>query len=327
MPTNTASADPDNPGPTDPDQRTAQSEAGPEPGTVAEPDPDKVSNCHGDGKSGYRFLAIYAVAADKNGRYTRMRDTLRYWAARADNIYSEGGAPRIRDLRWVCNENGLIAIAKVKLSKEGDDSFGATMNELREKGYKWKSRKYLVWVDHHTKHCRGIANRYFDDSPGKGNYNNGQEPQFARIDITGDQGTSTRDCGNSSWLVGETEAHEIGHMLGAVQGSAPHSSKKVGGKAGHCFEEWDIMCYADEAQGVSESEIRWNCPGPAYDDLFLDCGRDDYWNVDPTLPAANTYLADKEEYETATCQQDPDRDGQEACHWNIAWSRFLVRKD
>ena len=37
--------------------------------------------------------------------------------------------------------------------------------------------------------------------------------------------------------------HEIGHNLGAVQDSAPHSSL-----AGHCYESLDVMCYADGGQ-------------------------------------------------------------------------------
>ena len=48
------------------------------------------------------------------------------------------------------------------------------------------------------------------------------------------------DAPAQSWQPASVALHEVTHTLGAVQNGAPHSSK-----AGHCTDEWDIMCYAD----------------------------------------------------------------------------------
>jgi len=90
--------------------------------------------------------------------------------------------------------------------------------------------------------------------------------------------------------------HEVGHNLGAVQDSAPHSSG-----AAHCYEGSDVMCYDDggpwfQSGGAFES----NCLAMADGQDVWDCGKDDYY--DPS-PANGSYLHD---------------------HWNIADSGWLV---
>jgi hypothetical protein len=93
---------------------------------------------------------------------------------------------------------------------------------------------------------------------------------------------------------GFTVAHELGHNLGGVQDSAPHTSG-----AGHCYEEWDLMCYQDGGPYFqSGGVIAERCP--ASSGLLVDCGGDDYYN---SAPAAGTYLA---------------------THWNTARSAFLT---
>jgi hypothetical protein len=75
-------------------------------------------------------------------------------------------------------------------------------------------------------------------------------------------------------------AHELWHLLGAVQPSAPHH-----GGGSHCTERNDLMC--DPAFGGSQL-----CPSRDYtttvEDRPLDCGRDDYFNP---APAPGSYLA------------------------------------
>jgi hypothetical protein len=85
-------------------------------------------------------------------------------------------------------------------------------------------------------------------------------------------------------------AHELGHNLGAVNNSAPNSSN-----AGHCVDEYDVMCYRD-ADGT---RLRTVCPDRAHDQR-LDCEHDDYYHTDPS---PGSYLA---------------------THWNVADSQFLV---
>ena len=81
--------------------------------------------------------------------------------------------------------------------------------------------------------------------------------------------------------------HEMGHNLGAVQGGAPHSTGTVGSQvAGHCTDEWDVMCYAD---GGSNNALTHPCPqrSDTVTETF-DCGGDDYFNP---APAAGSWLA------------------------------------
>ena len=84
-----------------------------------------------------------------------------------------------------------------------------------------------------------------------------------------------------------TMLHEMGHNLGAVQGGAPHTTGTYGGSpAGHCTDEWDVMCYAD---GGSQNVMTYPCDelSGAVVEAF-DCNGDDYFNP---APAAGSWLA------------------------------------
>lgn len=89
---------------------------------------------------------------------------------------------------------------------------------------------------------------------------------------------------------GRAAAHELVHMLGAVQRDAPH----VTAAGGHCADGFDLMCYDN---GAGNGCTTTACP--ADQRLLLDCGRDDYFNP---KPAPGSYLA---------------------THWNIAEFGFL----
>ncbi|MFL5839222.1 MAG: PKD domain-containing protein [Thermoleophilaceae bacterium] len=97
-------------------------------------------------------------------------------------------------------------------------------------------------------------------------------------DFNGSHGPSARQA---------TFLHELSHNLGAVQNSAPHSSG-----AGHCYDEQDIMCYADAGPyftGGGPLQPQAGCSGTPYAfDEQYDCNQDDYFNPSP---GANTYLA------------------------------------
>ena len=85
-----------------------------------------------------------------------------------------------------------------------------------------------------------------------------------------------------------TEAHELVHLLGGAQPSAPNANDNF-----HCTDDAEVLCYDDD--GVLDGlvwahgrqvRLRSVC-GPAHERL-LDCGHNDYFH---THPPAGSYLA------------------------------------
>ncbi|HET7691324.1 MAG TPA: hypothetical protein VFK41_13150 [Nocardioidaceae bacterium] len=221
--------------------------------------------------------AIYAVASDRPDRYAEVADLIRGYAGWVDQIFADSAAKTggYRHVRWV-TPNCNLDVAHVLLSASGDDSFSNTRNELAANGFSRSDRKYLVWVDA-TTYC-GIADVHNDDQPSAQNRNN-SGADYARVD-TG--------CWGAAY---STEAHELMHLLGGVQLSAPHTTG-----AWHCTDQNDRMCYMDG--GSTSSPQTYPCE---VDSLTLfDCGNDDYFH---TNPAPGSYLA---------------------THWNAAANVFLA---
>ena len=233
--------------------------------------------CYGDGSSGKRVQAVYAYAEDVPDRSSALVDQIAAWAGTVDTIFNDSAAKTggLRHVRWVTSEGCRLSVVVVRLSTSGDDSFSSTIGELKAAGLTRTDRKYLAWVD--TNRYCGISDFRSDDSVGATNASEAG-PSFARVD-------------NGCWGFQKSiEAHELMHMLGGVQHSAPHST---GG--GHCTDDKDRMCYAD-----SQSVVLTNVCALEHERLF-DCGDDDYFH---TSPQAGTYLAG---------------------HWNAAMSSFLER--
>jgi len=231
--------------------------------------------CFGDGTSDRRLQAVYAVAADRPDRYDAVAPLIEGYAATADRAF-EASAARdggVRHLRWVTDASCALSVLHVVLSPTGDDSLGNTRAELFTQGLGRTDRKYVVWTDA-TLYC-GIAYVVGDARPDASNPAN-SGPTFARIDSA---------CWGYS---GSVEAHEIAHMLGAVQLAAPNSNG-----AWHCTDESDRLCY-DDGSGASLNYVCESAGEP-----MLDCNGDDYFNI---APAAGSWLAS---------------------HWNLASSLYL----
>jgi hypothetical protein len=227
--------------------------------------------CYGEGSSGNRVQAVYAVPADRNDRYDQVLASIRQWAADTDAVVnaSAGKTGGTRHVRFVTDAACNLVIAHVRLSAAGDDNFDNTMAELAAQGYKRPDRKYLVWMDS-TVLC-GIASYYVDDRPTPDNFNNGHAAvpgSVARIDA-GCWGLASR--GQS------VEAHELMHNLGGVQPSAPHATS-----GGHCTDDADRMCYADGTLLV----VTFLCA--ATQEAMFDCSDDDYFSTNPRV---GSYLA------------------------------------
>jgi hypothetical protein len=232
--------------------------------------------CFGDGTTGKRVQAVYARAADVPDRYADLLPLIRTWAGTVNDIVVRSAAKTdgVRNVRWVTTPGCELDVVNVTLSRTGDDTYSNTVYELSKAGLNRTDRKYLVWVDAGL-YC-GLADFVSDDSAGSRNKNNGG-PSYSRID---------RGC----WgYADSTEAHELFHMLGSVQYSAPNTS---GG--GHCLDEHDLLCYRDSIY----VETRYVCDFEH--EKALDCGNDDYFH---TSPPSGSYLA---------------------THWNAANSEFLT---
>jgi hypothetical protein len=197
---------------------------------------------------------------------------------------SHGG---VRHIRWLMrNCNLVVTAASVSSSLFGDPT--ALRLELARRGLLRSSEKALAWIDDGgASGCFGVAEMWPDDrASGSVNLNN--NPSNSRPML----GLVAGGC----WLLGESRliatevgGHELGHTLGAVQNSAPHSSK-----VGHCWDEDDMMCYADG--GTHPLEERCNPDEPPQ----VDCGRNDYFHPQPK---SGSYLA---------------------THWNTARNRYLA---
>ena len=230
------------------------------PRTAAAGNP--FARCFGDGRSGPRFQAIYARAADRPDNYAASVATIRQAAAEADAVFmaSAAAAGGIRHIRWQHDAGCQPTVDNVILSPLGDDTLANTIADLTRLGFNDPSRKYVVWVDAFAM-C-GESSYYEDDRPGVENFNNGSPvapPTVSRIDkgcwALGREGTSI-------------EAHEIMHALGAVMPTAPHATL-----LGHCTDNADRMCY-DE---LTNADVPSVCA--ANDEAVFDCRKDDYFSA------------------------------------------------
>ena len=135
-------------------------------------------------------------------------------------------------------------------------------------------RDYVVYADSLPGPNVGSADLVLDDRPGPDNNNN----MGGRVAAIWGQGGSDFMGGMGDDERRAAVLHEMGHLLGAVQLSAPHSTG-----AGHCNDGWDIMCYDD---GGPDAHMSYPCPGD-YGHAAFDCNEDDYFNP---APASWSYL-------------------------------------
>jgi hypothetical protein len=230
--------------------------------------------CEGDGVSGKRIQVLYVRDAATASRYAQYAESFRTMAAGVDVIYDEsananGGS---RHLRYVTRPDCTVDVPEVEVPAGAMANFGAMTRALRDLGFNRTDRKYMIFGE--SKVYCGIGSFAGDDRPGANNRSN-SGPSYGRSD-------------SGCWSAG-VAAHELGHNLGAVNDSAPNSSK-----AGHCTDDYDLMCYNDGGLPVHIV-----C-GDRQLDQRLDCNHDDYYNANP---APGSYLAS---------------------HWNVASNQFLI---
>lgn len=245
------------------------------PSTAAAPPAGTAVVCDGDGSTGNRVQVLY-MHAPGNDRFAQYQGSFKKWAADADVIYNASAQETggTRHIRFVTEPDCTASVLDVEVPASSLADFGASNNALAAKGFNRRDRKYMIFGDAQV-YC-GIGTFDGDEQAGPGNRSN-FGPSYGRDD-------------SGCWS-GSVSAHELGHNLGAVNNSAPHSSK-----AGHCVDEWDLMCYSDAPYYPKMQDV---CHDRG-EDARLDCNHDDYYN---TNPAPGSYLA---------------------THWNVANNTFLI---
>lgn len=222
--------------------------------------------CIGDGTSGNRVQAIYAVASDQPDRFSEVAPLISGWAGAIDNLVnaSANQVGAERHVRFVTDANCNLSVLRAVVSPSAAADFTTMMYEMSgQMGYNNPKRKYLVWMDAGV-YC-GIAQVKPDDKPTSDNANNGLYPMFARVD---------RGCWDLTY---STALHELVHTLGGVQTSAPHGTSRF-----HCTDDYDNLCYSDG------SGMPMTFPCASGNEAYLDCNHDDYFHPNPL---AGSYLA------------------------------------
>jgi hypothetical protein len=232
--------------------------------------------CEGDGVTGNRVQVLYVRGAETDSRFGAYLESFRTWAAGVDAIYDAsaqetGGSRRVR---FVTEPDCTVNVLEVVVPATAISTFRDTIGALRDQGFNRSDRKYMLFADSDV-YC-GIGSFAGDDRPGENNRSN-RGPSYGRSD-------------SGCWTA-SVAAHELGHNLGAVNDSAPNSSK-----AGHCLDEHDLMCYNDSG-GLPTRVV---CSDRTHN-RRLDCNHDDYYSTDP---APDSYLS---------------------THWNAADNVFLLR--
>lgn len=254
----------------------APSAAGQSVAAVAAGPAGQTVQCDGDGSTGNRVQVVYVHGPGRD-RYSQYVASFRKWAADADLIYSASAQETggVRHIRYVTAADCTPAVLNIELPDSALAEFSATNAALAGKGLDRRDRKYMIFAD--TQVYCGIGTFNGDERPGQANLSN-FGPSYGRTD--------------SGCWGGHTAAHELGHNLGAVNNSAPNTSRGA-----HCTDEFDVMCYSDTPY---YPQMRNICTNQAAENI-LDCNHDDYFH---TSPKAGSYLA---------------------THWNIADNQFLMK--
>lgn len=238
---------------------------------------------------------IYARASDSPNRFSQYATVIQGQAKSLSTlVYSTSGDRKaIRfDLGTSCGA-GNVDIQSIQLPRtlsyyqgltaNGSPSrFKAIIDDVRvlvpDTAQK---RNYLIYADYlggSSFPAAGQAELYGDDSAGAGNFANTGGLR-AVVYGTGSPYFSSNDPSYANIV----PLHETSHNLGAVQDSAPHSTQ-----AGHCYDEWDIMCYADGGALGAPSDLTYDSTCGTSANQAYDCQQDDYFNP---VPPAGSYLA------------------------------------
>ncbi|MDH5225730.1 MAG: hypothetical protein OEW46_13275 [Actinomycetota bacterium] len=252
--------------------------------------PATQAMCVGNGRNGRRIRVYYGFPNDTASRASTYRSWIRQSIAMADsNLDAQSPGVGGQHLRMYCKNGRKITVSAIALLPIGGDGsyvFGDVLASLLERvtnglgdaDIDTPRYTYVVFVDNITCCYRpaGQGTIYYDDrSAPDVNLNNlaAFGPRFAMVEI-----------GGSPFTGSYVFQHEVGHTIGAVQLSAPHSSG-----AAHCYTSADIMCYADGGPYFTGGGSMESVCAPMPDGQFpFDCQGGDYYEI---APDTGSYLA------------------------------------
>jgi hypothetical protein len=254
-------------------------------------------SCAGSGVDGRRVQVLYAYESGAANRLDvldagtgqTLRAALLSYVADVDDTFALSSPEAGRRVRWVFDPDTCVPVITAVRVTSGalagnDAGLAAILAAATSAGVVTDGRKLLAFADRQD--ICGVGQIYLDDTESTDNANNGTTAMVGRID---------RGCWAMVRGGASTPAHELMHMLGGVQSSAPNATSR-----GHCDDEWDAMCYQDggTVAGGGPAVMRTVCPTGAAG--LFDCGQDDYFHAG--TPAAGSYLD---------------------THWNTARSGYL----
>lgn len=232
-------------------------------------------HCASGAAGTYYVQVIYARASNDADGYASKVGSIRSAVQEANGILKAAAtATGLGAILRVKCVSGVIEVKNAALpTSMSADSFSTIKRDLMAKGYNDPKVKYWVYYDDCVSdNCGGgQGNVNSDDRLTVSNLNNGNDdsPTYA---------ISYSSLSPSIFL------HELGHNLGAVQRSAPHSTDPSGTHPNgwHCWDGRDVMCYNDGAPRGS-----WYSTSYCSTEVF-DCRKDDYFH---RSPANTNYLA------------------------------------
>ena len=239
--------------------------------------------CVNDGTDGRRILLVYARTSSDAHEYSSAAPAIRQMAGIVNAAMRTAGG---KDVRWHCTSRGTVTVERVLVASH---RLAACRSALQDAGHSRRDRLYICFMPTSDDGFNGQAEIIHDADAKVSPSPHDVGPRYASI-----YSLASSSAGGLM--------HELGHLLGAVQCSAPHTSCP-GGERGHhhCYEEQDLMCLQDGGSYYTQGgEIVDRCPNASTLASRWDCGRDDYFNPDP---APGSYLA---------------------THWNTYDSLFLV---
>ena len=206
----------------------------------------------------HRTVVLYAHRPGQSRMGPAMRGQIREVLERSNWLVARSGRASggpSADLRFACARNTeVISIPSIEIR---GTSFAHLQDAARRAGYTSEREKYLIFADVPSpdRNIAGMAQIHRDDRRTLTNRHNHGAAMYGAV--------------WSGHFDGRTPLHELSHLMGAVQPSAPSAD---GGF--HCTDARDVLCSPTQVRGCGTYQF--------------DCGNNSYFS---TAPRGGSYLA------------------------------------